>query len=140
MSIPNLWRNIPEQYRLIGKRCKSCGALFFPSREICRECGSQELEPYKFKGKGKIVTYTIIRTPISDPDKENIDISSRNIPYAIAIIQLDEGPMLTAEIVDCRFSEIKINKRVEMVFRRICEKGQRGIIRYGYKFRIAQDN
>ena len=135
MSIPKIWRRIPEQYNLIGRRCNACNELFFPPREVCLKCGSHDLVNYKFQGNGKIVTFTIIRTPVSDPDGVIIEKPTRNIPYILAIVKLDEGPMLTTEIVDS--DKIEINKNVEMVFRKILVKGDKGVIRYGYKFKIV---
>jgi uncharacterized protein len=136
MAVSRIWRKSPEYYNLIGKICPECNTYFFPKRPVCRKCGCTELQDYAFIGKGVIETYTIIRTPVSDPENENIDIPARDIPYVLAIIKLDEGPSLTAQIVDCSESELKIGKKVEMVFRKILEKGSKGVIQYGYKFRI----
>lgn len=137
MSIPKIWRKIPEQYNLIGKKCSDCDSLYFPNREVCQNCGSHELEDYKFKGKGNVVTYTIIRTPVTDPEGEIIEKPARNIPYILAIVKLEEGPLVTTEIVDCSLDEVEIEKNVEMVFRKIQEKGSKGVIQYGYKFKIV---
>ena len=93
------------------------------------------LDDFKFKGIGKIVTYTIIRTSLNDPQKELVDIPARNIPYVLAIIKLKEGPKLTAEIVDCELDRVKIGLEVKKVFRKIVEKGPHGVIQYGYKFK-----
>lgn len=136
MAVPKIWRKIPEYYNLIGSRCPECESLFFPARYVCKKCGCFDLHEHKFIGKGKIITFTIIRTPVSDPEHENIEIAMRNIPYALAIIKLDEGPMLTTEIVDCDLEEVDIEKEVEVVFRKILEKGKKGVIQYGYKFRL----
>jgi hypothetical protein len=54
-------------------------------------------------------------------------------PYVIAIVKLDEGPRMTAQIV-CRPDEVKIGMRVKGVFRRIVTDGESGIIHYGTKF------
>ena len=54
-------------------------------------------------------------------------------PYVLAIIQLDEGPRLTAQ-VDCKPEEIYIGMRVKAAFRKILEEGEDGIIHYGTKF------
>ncbi|NTV24146.1 MAG: Zn-ribbon domain-containing OB-fold protein [Nanoarchaeota archaeon] len=135
MTVPKTWRRIPELYNLQGTKCKSCSALFFPGREVCVKCGSISLEPYRFQGKGRVVTFTIIRSQISDPEGENIDIPAREIPYVLAIVELAEGPMLTCQIVDTPEKDVFIGKQVDMVFRKIVEKGKRGVIQYGYKFR-----
>ncbi len=137
MTVAKIWRKIPEHYNLIGKKCNDCSELYFPPREVCPKCGSMEMQDFQFAGRGKITTFTIIRT--HQKDEETNEASFRNTPYALAIIQLDGGPMLTAEIVDCDFSEISIGKEVVVVFRKILEKGEKGVIQYGYKFRLADD-
>lgn len=137
MAVPKIWRKIKEHYNLVGNRCNECGNLIFPGRDVCNKCGSVELSEHKFKGYGEIVTFSIIRTPFSDPEGENIEIPARHIPYAIAIIKLEEGPMLTCQIVDTSSEQLKIGVKVEMVFRKILEKGKKGVIQYGYKFRAA---
>ena len=137
MTVAKIWRQIPEQYNMLGKRCPACDGYYFPAREVCKTCGNTELEDYTFSGKGKIVTFTVIRTPVSDPEHENIEIASRNVPYILAIIKLEEGPMITGQVVDCEIDEVSIGKNVGMVFRKIQEYGEKGVIQYGYKFRFA---
>jgi hypothetical protein len=55
-------------------------------------------------------------------------------PYMIAVIKLDEGPMLTAQLTDMD-GDPEIGMRVEMVTRRLKTEGSDGVIAYGYKFR-----
>ena len=68
---------------------------------------------------------------------ENLDIYFQKTPYVLAIIKLIEGPKITAEIVDCEMDEVQIEKAVNVVFRKIMEKGKHGVIQYGYKFRLV---
>ena len=56
-------------------------------------------------------------------------------PYSIALIRLDDGPMVTAQLTDVDSAEIHIGMRVEMVTRKLREEGDEGQIIYGYKFR-----
>lgn len=139
MAVPKIWRKISEQYNLEGSMCSECSGKYFPPRNVCRACGSIDMNLYKFSGKGVIVTFTVIRTPLSDPEGEISEKVARNMPYVLAIIKLDEGPMLTAEIVDTDAGKVRIGDKAEMVFRKILEKGEKGVIQYGYKFRIADD-
>jgi uncharacterized protein len=60
----------------------------------------------------------------------------RNAPYTVAVVALDEGPMVTAQLTDLGEEPVQIGMPVEMVTRKIREDGERkGIIVYGYKFR-----
>ena len=138
MAVPKIWRKIPQYYNLIGKSCQKCSEKYFPPRDICPECGAYPLVDFKFSGKGKIETFTIIRSPLSDPEGEHLEIYFQKTPYVLAIIKLIEGPKITAEIVDCEMDEVQIEKAVNVVFRKIMEKGKHGVIQYGYKFRLVE--
>lgn len=125
------WRHINQRYNLIGSKCSECGNVFFPSRVICPECRRKgNLEPFQFSGKGKIYSYSIIRSP-SDEFK-------KIAPYAVAIIELEEGAKLTSQLVDCDVDSIEIGDPVEMVFRKISEDGEDGVISYGFKFKVTK--
>ena len=125
------WRHIQQRYNIIGSKCTNCGEVFFPSRVICPDCRRKgEIKDFQFSGKGKIHTFSVVRSPTADFKKLS--------PYAVAIIELDEGAKLTAQLVDCDVDKIKIGDPVEMVFRKIREDGEDGVISYGYKFKPIQ--
>ncbi|MCQ2964829.1 MAG: Zn-ribbon domain-containing OB-fold protein [archaeon] len=125
------WRHIQQRYNLVGTKCNTCGQVFFPSRVICPDCRRKgDLEPIQFSGKGKIFSFSIIITPTSNFKKI--------APYAVAIIELEEGAKVTAQIVDANVDDIEIGDDVEMVFRRIREDGEDGVISYGFKFKIIK--
>ncbi|MBW9220979.1 Zn-ribbon domain-containing OB-fold protein [Methanothermococcus sp. SCGC AD-155-M21] len=125
------WRHINERYCLIGTRCKTCGRVYFPSRNVCPYCRRKgKLEEYKLGGKGKVYTYSVIHAPPKDFEKVS--------PYVIAIVELEEGPKITAQL-DCDINEVYIGMPVEAVFRRIKEDGEDGIIDYGYKFKVLDN-
>ena len=105
-----MWRHIQQRYSLVGSKCNECGDVFF-----------------QFSGKGKIYTYSVIRSPPDDFKKI--------APYAVAVIELEEGAKLTSQLVDCDVDNIEIGDSVEMVFRRISEDGPDGVISYGFKFK-----
>lgn len=127
MTTPSrYWREIPQRYRLEANKCSKCGIKFFPPRLICPECKNRELEKTKIAETGKIITYTIIRVP----PHQFVD----QAPYALGIVELDDGVKLTAQIVDCDFEDLKIGQKVRIEFRKIFDEGESGILCYGYKF------
>jgi uncharacterized OB-fold protein len=85
------------------------------------------MKEIKLSGKGEVVTYTLI---YNAPEP-----FAGQAPYPIAIIKLDEGPKLTAQIVDCKLDDVKIGMKVQSTFRKIQEDGYIGAIHYGYKFK-----
>ncbi len=126
MSVARFWRKQQNRYNLIGTKCETCGKYFYPPRPFCPDCRRDgKIVDHKFKGTGTVVTYSIIHTA-SDQFK-------LLTPYAIAIIELDEGTRLTSQVI-CDINEIKIGMRVKSVFRRLGEDGESGPIYYGTKF------
>ncbi|HDN18254.1 MAG TPA: Zn-ribbon domain-containing OB-fold protein, partial [Candidatus Bathyarchaeota archaeon] len=104
-SIPRFWRSIRSRYNLIGKKCLTCGKVYFPPRTICPNCRRKgKLTDYKLKGEGKILTFTVIHVAPED--------FKRQAPYIMAIVKLDEGPKITTQIVNCKLEEIHIGMRV----------------------------
>jgi len=129
-AVPRFWREIPQRYNLIGNQCGACDRIYFPPRESCPYCRRKSMgnmKEIKLGSKGKVVTYTIIYVA-PEPFE-------RQAPYPIAIIELDEGPRVTAQIVDCELEDVKIGMRVQSTFRKIQEDGYIGAIHYGYKFK-----
>jgi hypothetical protein len=57
------------------------------------------------------------------------------VPYTVALIRLEEGPMVTAQLTDVAPGDVQIGMPVEMVTRRLEAQGDEGPIIYGYKFR-----
>ena len=59
-------------------------------------------------------------------------------PYCIAIIELDEGPRVTSQIVDCEPEFVKPGMKVKSVFRKLGEDSESGILHYGTKFILTE--
>jgi uncharacterized OB-fold protein len=56
-------------------------------------------------------------------------------PYVVAVVELAEGPRVTAQLTDVDRDQVRIGLPVEMVTRVLTTNGRRGAIEYGYKFR-----
>jgi uncharacterized OB-fold protein len=129
-GVARFWREIPQRYNFMGNKCGTCERIFFPPRESCPTCRRKSIgnmKEIKLTGKGEVVTYTIIHVGPEDFEEQT--------PYPIAIIKLEEGPQITAQIVDCSLDEMKIGMKVESTFRKIQQDGHTGAIYYGYKFK-----
>jgi uncharacterized OB-fold protein len=126
MQVAKYWREIPKRYRMEAGKCTKCQNISFPQRLVCPECGSKSFEKINLSGKGKVATFTITHVaPEGFGDQ---------VPYAVGIVELDEGIRVMAQITDCELDKLKIGDRVVSKFRRIREEGKTGMIMYGYKF------
>ena len=119
------WREYPRRYRYEASVCKKCGKWFFPARLVCDACKSQEFETKAMRRTGKILTHTIIRQPVS----AFVD----QAPFAVAVVEMDDGPRLTAQVVDYQAGQLKVGQKVKLEFRKVSEEGAAGVINYGYK-------
>lgn len=122
-----VWRRIPQRYRLIGSMCETCKEKFFPVRHFCPKCRRKgKIIEYQFSGKGTIYSYTKVNVA-----PEGYELYS---PYYLAIVKLEEGPLILAQIVDCEDNEIHMGAKVRKAFRILNKDGKEGLINYGFKF------
>lgn len=127
MSLPQNWRRQAGRYRLQGVKCQNCGRMSLAPRTICPRCHSSDLVAYQFSGKGEVYSYsTLYQAPAG---------YQAYVPYTAALVRLEEGPLVAAQLTDTDPGEVQIGQKVEMVTRKLREYGEEGLIVYGYKFR-----
>ena len=127
------WREVPSRYNLIGRQCGVCKTVYFPPRSVCMKCRRAsigKMADHHLQGDGEVFSFTIVHHPQQDFEMQ--------VPYALALIKLSEGPQLVGQIVDCDVQQVRIGMPVRMVFRKIGRGGHEGVIQYGYKFRPVQ--
>ena len=128
MEIPRHWRLKKQRYDLVGEVCPHCEAKLFPPRDVCPECGGEAKTAYTFSGKGEVYSFTRMGNAPSGFEQQS--------PYTVALIRLEEGPIVTAQLTDLGDTDVQIGMPVEMVTRKLRDDvDERGIIIHGYKFR-----
>lgn len=132
VSPPMYQREISRRYRLVARKCQACDRLHLPPQGACPHClSSFEFEDVELSGQGRILTFTRISAGGAPPE-----FSTRarlRGDYSVAIVQLEEGPCVIAQLTGCE--EPVIGLPVEATLRKIYT--DEGVIRYGYKFRPA---
>ncbi len=96
---------------LLIQKCQTCGALNFYPKLYCAECLSSNLEWVKSAGRGKVYSYMVVYA--FQPTEFTEDV-----PYVVAIIDLDEGVRMMSNIVGCDPETVRCDMRVEVVFER----------------------
>jgi uncharacterized OB-fold protein len=130
MDIARHWRLKKQRYALIGEVCENCDAKLFPPRDICPECGKEAKTLFQFSGKGQVYSYTTVY--------EAPEGYAEQAPYTLAMVKLEEGPLVTAQLTDLGENKPAIGMPVEMVTRLLrSATDERGMLIYGYKFRPA---
>ncbi len=82
--------------QFIGSKCKHCGAVSVPPRQICPKCHATDSEVITLSGKGKLVAFTVISVP--PVMMANAGYDAKN-PYCVGIVELDEGARVSAQIL-----------------------------------------
>lgn len=107
--------------KLMGVRNKDSGKFYMPPRPMCPESHSTNMEWEEVSGKGKLLAYTVITV---GPTHMNEAGYGRDNPFCCGIVQLDEGPAVSAQIfgVDVKNPEsIKIGTPLQVTY---IERGQ----------------
>jgi hypothetical protein len=78
-----------RQHRLLLQRCDRCGHHQYIPRPFCVSCDADSLRWVESGGAGAIYSVTVTRREV---------LPDRPVPYVVALVELDEGPRLLANI------------------------------------------
>ena len=102
------WEGTTNQ-ELRVQLCAACGHRQLPGGPCCRECLSQELSWDRVSGRGIVHSFTVVHRALHPA-------FAAQVPYVLADIQLDEGPVLTSNVTDVAPHEVSIGMPVEVWF------------------------
>ena len=113
LPVPNadtqpFWKGCRE-HELRFQKCKDCGFVLWPPSVICPQCLSKGHDMITASGKGRIFTFAVYHHA-DHPAFEH------ELPYVVAIIELEEGVRFLSNIVECRPEQIKCEMPVEVVW------------------------
>jgi len=94
---------------LLIPRCSFCDEFFWYPRENCPRCLKPGWEWTAVSGRARLHTYTTVYQPAHPAFADDV-------PYAFAVIQLDEGVRMMSNVVDCPVEDLEINMPLEVVF------------------------
>ena len=97
-----------RERRLVLPRCPRDGFFFYP-RSRCPRCLGDDWEWREASGRGRVHTFTVDRVG-------HLPGLEQAVPYAIAIVELAEGPRMTARIVDCDVDALAVGQSVEACY------------------------
>ncbi len=97
-----------RQGKLMAGKCVKCGKIHLPPRPLCNNCYSQEFEWVQVSGIGELVTYTVI----SIAPRQFQDLT----PYAVGIVQLENGLKIPGMIQAVKREELKIGMSLTLDF------------------------
>jgi uncharacterized protein len=107
---------------LLLRRCRDCGTFMSPTggigtppRPRCVDCFSADLEWAPAAGRGALYSFALMHQ-VYDP------AFADEVPYNIAVVELDEGVRMTTNVVGCANEELSIGMPLEVTFERVSEE------------------
>ena len=103
-----LWEGC-AQGKLTLPYCDKCEACFYYPRRWCPQCFNQDLSWQEVSGKGKVYSFSVIhQAPMASYQGD--------VPYVLAVIELQEGPRMMTNVVNCRVEDVSVEMPVEVTF------------------------
>jgi uncharacterized OB-fold protein len=132
MSAPAFWKDDPARAKPLPtpetrhywegaaagelrlQRCDDCSKAYFPPRPFCPACGSRKVAVFVASGKATLYSYLIHHRPVPGFVP----------PYAIAVVELAEGPRMMTNIVDCAQTPeaLVLDMPLEVAFQKLDEQ------------------
>ena len=96
------------------QRCDQCAHVYFPPRPFCPACASRAVSILRASGRATLYSYVINHTPVP----------GFTPPYAIAVVELEEGPRMMTNIVDCPQTPeaLQLDMPLEITFQKLDEQ------------------
>ncbi|QIE56712.1 Zn-ribbon domain-containing OB-fold protein [Pikeienuella piscinae] len=104
--------------RLLIQRCSECETLRFPPNRICAACHSDKVKWVEASGKGRVYSWIVVNHPVPR------EVYGDDVPYAVALIELEEGVRMVSNVIGCDPHAIAADMSVEVVF----ESGGEGVV------------
>jgi uncharacterized OB-fold protein len=116
--IPSITPNMAEFFagarrgKLMVQRCDDCGQLRFPAYELCSNCLGTRAHWVEVSGRGEVYSFNIMHQ-VYHPG------FASEVPYAVVVIQLDEGPRMVSNLLGIKPHDIRCGLPVEAVFEKL---------------------
>ncbi len=98
-----------RKHELRMQQCAHCEYIRFPASVLCPKCHSMDAQWVRLSGRGEIYSYVIYHHAYH-PGFRN------DLPYAVAIIELVEGPRMESNVIGCKMEDLRIGMPVEVCF------------------------
>ena len=103
-----------KQHRLEIPHCRACGGWWFPPSRSCPHCMSADVEFKQASGRGKVFSFVMY-------DRVYHPSFAEEVPYVVALVELDEGPRMISNIVGIPPEDVRCDMPVRVVFDDVAE-------------------
>ena len=108
------WKSARE-HALTVPFCGACNAAFYPAQSRCPRCLRDGVEWRRVSGRGTVYSWVVVHQ-VYDPS------FAGRIPYVVATVELEEGPRLITNIVNCAADAVRANLPVRIVYKDVTDE------------------
>jgi uncharacterized OB-fold protein len=101
--------------RFLIKRCRDCGRAHYYPRPFCPHCWSGAVDWEDARGRASLYTWSVVLQNDLPPWPERV-------PYVAAVVDLDEGPRVMTNVVECEFERLTIDMALQVSFRQASDE------------------
>jgi uncharacterized OB-fold protein len=112
-SFSEFWKFLRRR-KLAIRKCSKCNILFSPARVSCPRCLSTDLEWSVSKGAGEVYSYSTVY--VAFDDELNEVYCKNKLPYTFALVKLEEGILMSSDIIGCDPCTVHIGMKVKIAF------------------------
>lgn len=119
LPIPTAWSrpfwDAAKEHRLVLRKCSACGNIDHPPYLYCTACQADEHEWIEASGKGTLYAYAVNYFGVPFPFWDDM-------PYVLAMVDLQEGPRMISNIVQCDIEKLENGMELEVVFEDVTDE------------------
>jgi uncharacterized OB-fold protein len=104
-----------RQGKLMMQKCGDCGHIRYPISHVCPDCLSYNTEWTQLSGRGEVFSYVVFYQLYNKAFADDV-------PYNVAMIQLEEGPRMFSNIVGVDNDAVKVGDKVEVTFEKATDE------------------
>lgn len=101
--------------KLLLRSCTACGAVHYYPRPFCPTCWSDDVEWVEAVGRATLYTHSTVHMNDLPPFGERV-------PYVAAVVELEEGPRMMTEVIDCPVEDLAVGMALELTFRELTDE------------------
>ena len=96
------------------QKCAACGNPRYFPRITCPFCGSEAYDWMKASGKSTLYSYVVVHPP-------TLPVFKNDVPYPVILVEMEEGPRMVSNVMDCPIDDLVIGMPLEVVFDNVTE-------------------
>lgn len=108
-----LWEGLKDG-KLLLQKCADCGDIQYYRQEMCCNCLSDNVQSFEASGKGTIHSFSVVHRAPGPAFKADT-------PYAVLLVELEEGPRMISSLVDSDPNTIEMDMKVELVTEKLTD-------------------